>query len=266
MYQTSLIETGLIKIKDNYKNRIVFLSHDHSNVGQCGAMQSSSFVFLFFIQQCCSSSISQFLHRFCRCSTEQNIGGRDERKDAPHGHELNDRKLHATRQWRRQFIVRLINPCNIYVDSNNDPGKYFASSATATRYDAHRNNHQQHRDEPQKGAKLVRAAGTNAKILKEPSSGKYLIKLPSGDTRWITSSCRATIGEVSNLSHGVKKKLRKAGESRWLGDKTKRKSKSSGSRGRTSVTPWGKPCKGGYKSASVKKKMKRLAAREAKMM
>ncbi|CDY30453.1 BnaA04g25540D [Brassica napus] len=99
--------------------------------------------------------------------------------------------------------------------------------------------------------------GTNAKILKEPSSGKCLIKLPSGDTRWINSSCRATIGEVSNPSHGVKKKLRKAGE---------RKSKSSGSRGRTSVTPWGKPCKGGYKSASVKKKKKRLAAREAKMM
>nr|VDD16302.1 unnamed protein product [Brassica oleracea] len=83
----------------------------HSNVAHCGAMQSSSFVLLFFIQQCCSSSISQFLHRFCRCSTEQNIGGRDERKDAPHGHELNDRKLHATR------------------------------------YDAHRNNHQQHPDE-----------------------------------------------------------------------------------------------------------------------
>ncbi|KAF3554680.1 hypothetical protein F2Q69_00017986 [Brassica cretica] len=74
---------------------------------------------------------------------------------------------------------------------------------------------------PKQGAKLVRAAGTNAKILKEPSSGKCLIKLPSGDTRWINSSCRATIGEVSNLSHGVKKKLRKAGESRWLGDKTK---------------------------------------------
>ena len=136
---------------------------------------------------------------------------------------------------------------------------------------------------PKQGAKLVRAAGTNAKILKEPSSGKCLIKLPSGDTRWINSSCRATIGEVSNPSRGVKKKLRKAGESRWLGIRPKvrglaknpcdhphgggeGKSKSSGSRGRTSVTPWGKPCKGGYKSASVKKKKKRLAAREAKMM
>uniref|UniRef100_UPI00402B061D uL2m C-ter n=1 Tax=Brassica oleracea var. oleracea TaxID=109376 RepID=UPI00402B061D len=134
---------------------------------------------------------------------------------------------------------------------------------------------------PGQGAKLVRAAGTNAKILKEPASGKCLIKLPSGDTRWINARCRATIGTVSNPSHGVKK-LYKAGQSRWLGIRPKvrgvamnpcdhphgggeGKSKSSGSRGRTSVSPWGKPCKGGYKSASVKKKKKRLAAREAKM-
>ena len=134
---------------------------------------------------------------------------------------------------------------------------------------------------PGQGAKLVRAAGTNAKILKEPASGKCLIKLPSGDTRWINARCRATIGTVSNPSHGVKK-LYKAGQNRWRGIRPKvrgvamnpcdhphgggeGKSKSSGSRGRTSVSPWGKPCKGGYKSASVKKKKKRLAAREAKM-
>ncbi|EOA24732.1 hypothetical protein CARUB_v10018009mg [Capsella rubella] len=134
---------------------------------------------------------------------------------------------------------------------------------------------------PGQGAKMVRAAGTNAKILKEPASGKCLIKLPSGDTKWINARCRATIGTVSNPSHGTKK-LRKAGQSRWLGIRPKvrgvamnpcdhphgggeGKSKSSGSRGRTSVSPWGKPCKGGYKSASVKKKKKRLADAAAKM-
>uniref|UniRef100_A0A1J3J054 60S ribosomal protein L2, mitochondrial n=1 Tax=Noccaea caerulescens TaxID=107243 RepID=A0A1J3J054_NOCCA len=136
---------------------------------------------------------------------------------------------------------------------------------------------------PGQGAKMVRAAGTNAKILKilEPAKGKCLIKLPSGDTRWINARCRATIGTVSNPSHGVKK-LYKAGQNRWKGIRPtvrgvamnpcdhphgggEGKSKSSGSRGRTSVSPWGKPCKGGYKSASVKKKKKRLAAREAKM-
>ncbi|CAE6048448.1 unnamed protein product [Arabidopsis arenosa] len=134
---------------------------------------------------------------------------------------------------------------------------------------------------PGQGAKMVRAAGTNAKILKEPASGKCLIKLPSGNTKWINARCRATIGTVSNPSHGTKK-LYKAGQSRWLGIRPKvrgvamnpcdhphgggeGKSKSSGSRGRTSVSPWGKPCKGGYKSASVKKKKKRLAEAAAKM-
>ncbi|XP_019100053.1 PREDICTED: uncharacterized protein LOC104779743 isoform X2 [Camelina sativa] len=134
---------------------------------------------------------------------------------------------------------------------------------------------------PGQGAKMVRAAGTNAKILKEHASGKCLLKLPSGNTKWINASCRATIGTLSNPSNGTKK-LRKAGQSRWLGIRPtvrglaknpcdhphgggEGKSKSSGSRGRTSVTPWGKPCKGGYKSASVKKKKKRLAAAAAKM-
>ncbi|KAG2332162.1 hypothetical protein Bca52824_003342 [Brassica carinata] len=94
----------------------------------------------------------------------------------------------------------------------------------------------------------------------------------------------ATIGTVSNPPHGVKK-LYKAGQSRWLGIRPKvrggdesqdhphgggeGKSKSSGSRGRTSVSPWGnraKEPKGrGYKSASVKMMKKRLAAREAKI-
>ncbi|KAG5402467.1 hypothetical protein IGI04_017074 [Brassica rapa subsp. trilocularis] len=154
-------------------------------------------------------------------STEQNIGGRDERKDAPHGHELNDRKFHATR------------------------------------YDAHRNNHQQHRDESKTRRLASPSCRNKRQDPKRAIFREVFDKASTGDTRWINSSCRATIGEVSKSSHGMNKKLRKAGD---------RKSKSSGSRGRTSVTPWGKPCKGGYKSSSVKKKKKRLAAREAKMM
>ncbi|RID67601.1 hypothetical protein BRARA_D02676 [Brassica rapa] len=91
--------------------------------------------------------------------------------------------------------------------------------------------------------------GTNAKILKEPSSGKCLIKLPQGTQGGSTPVAVLRLNPCDH-PHG-------GGEG---------KSKSSGSRGRTSVTPWGKPCKGGYKSSSVKKKKKRLAAREAKMM
>ncbi|KAF5822681.1 putative ribosomal protein L2 [Helianthus annuus] len=124
---------------------------------------------------------------------------------------------------------------------------------------------------PGQGGKLVRAAGTSAKILKEPSASKLcLIKLPSGVEKLIDTQCRATIGVVSNSEH-KDKKLRKAGHSRWLGRRPvvrgvamnpvdhphgggEGKSKSSGCRGRGSVTPWGKPTKGGYKTGPLKKR------------
>ncbi|KAA8550112.1 hypothetical protein F0562_001796 [Nyssa sinensis] len=73
---------------------------------------------------------------------------------------------------------------------------------------------------PGQGGKLVRAAGTSAKILKmsPPSSERGFVQvlLPSGNKKVVDSRCRATIGAVSNPSHKYKK-LRKAGHSRWLG-------------------------------------------------
>ncbi|KAG8365920.1 hypothetical protein BUALT_Bualt17G0022100 [Buddleja alternifolia] len=126
---------------------------------------------------------------------------------------------------------------------------------------------------PGQGGKLVRAAGTTAKILTEPNRvARYCeIKLPSGEKKLIDKRCRATIGMVSNPEHG-KKKLRKAGQSRWLGRRPtvrgvamnpvdhphgggEGKSKSSGSHGRGSVSPWGKPTKGGYKTARPKRRV-----------
>ncbi|WMV43167.1 hypothetical protein MTR67_036552 [Solanum verrucosum] len=114
---------------------------------------------------------------------------------------------------------------------------------------------------PGQGGKLVRSAGTCAKILTEPNaSTKYCeVKLPSGVKKLIDVKCRATIGQVSNPEHGTKK-LRKAGQSRWLGRRPtvrgvamnpvdhphgggEGRSKSSGSHGRGSLTPWGKPTK-----------------------
>nr|CAD1835830.1 unnamed protein product [Ananas comosus var. bracteatus] len=68
---------------------------------------------------------------------------------------------------------------------------------------------------PGQGAKLARAAGTYAKIIKEPAP-QCLVRLPSGVEKLIDSRCRATIGIVSNPNHGARK-LRKAGQSRWLG-------------------------------------------------
>ncbi|XP_022932015.1 uncharacterized protein LOC111438344 [Cucurbita moschata] len=123
---------------------------------------------------------------------------------------------------------------------------------------------------PGQGGKLVRAAGTCAKILKEPTSRYCLVRLPSGTEKLIDSKCRATIGQVSNPSHGTRK-LRKAGQSRWLGRRPvvrgvamnpvdhphgggEGRSKSSGSFGKGSRTPWGKPTKCGYKTGPLKRK------------
>ncbi|PWZ32213.1 60S ribosomal protein L2, mitochondrial [Zea mays] len=68
---------------------------------------------------------------------------------------------------------------------------------------------------PGQGGKMVRAAGTYAKVVQEPGA-KCVLRLPSGAEKAVDSRCHATIGIVSNPSHGTRK-LRKAGHSRWLG-------------------------------------------------
>lgn len=68
---------------------------------------------------------------------------------------------------------------------------------------------------PGKGAALARSAGTYAQI--SAREGKYAtIKLPSGETRMVLNTCRATIGTVSNPDHNLEKSG-KAGRSRWQG-------------------------------------------------
>jgi len=68
---------------------------------------------------------------------------------------------------------------------------------------------------PGQGAVLARSAGAYAQLTSR--DGKYaIIKLPSGETRMILTSCRATVGTVSNPDHDLEKSG-KAGRSRWLG-------------------------------------------------
>ncbi len=68
---------------------------------------------------------------------------------------------------------------------------------------------------PGKGGMLVRSAGTSAQLVAR--EGKYaIIKLPSGETRKILLTCKATIGVVSNPDHRLIK-YGKAGRMRWLG-------------------------------------------------
>ena len=69
--------------------------------------------------------------------------------------------------------------------------------------------------QPGRGASLARSAGSFAQLTSR--DGKYaIIKLPSGESRMILITCRATIGTVSNSDHGVETSG-KAGRSRWLG-------------------------------------------------
>ena len=68
---------------------------------------------------------------------------------------------------------------------------------------------------PGHGAVMARSAGTYAQLLAR--EGKYaILKLPSGETRMVLISCRATVGAVSNPDHSLEKHG-KAGRRRWLG-------------------------------------------------
>lgn len=116
---------------------------------------------------------------------------------------------------------------------------------------------------PGKGAQLARSAGASVQLVAR--EGQYAtIRLRSGEMRKVPIDCRATLGEVSNSEHSLRK-LGKAGASRWRGVRpTVRgvamnpvdhphgggEGKTSG--GRHPVTPWGVPTKG-YKTRKNKR-------------
>jgi large subunit ribosomal protein L2 len=68
---------------------------------------------------------------------------------------------------------------------------------------------------PGQGAALARSAGTYAQLTSR--DGKFaIVKLPSGESRMVLVSCRATVGAVSNTDHS-NEKMGKAGRLRWMG-------------------------------------------------
>ena len=68
---------------------------------------------------------------------------------------------------------------------------------------------------PGRGACMARSAGTYAQLAAR--EGKYaIIKLPSGETRMVLTTCLAVIGSVGNSEHNLQVSG-KAGRSRWLG-------------------------------------------------
>ena len=68
---------------------------------------------------------------------------------------------------------------------------------------------------PGKGGAMAKSAGASAQLTSR--DGKYAnIKLPSGESRMILVTCKATVGSISNSDHSLVRSG-KAGRSRWLG-------------------------------------------------
>ena len=110
--------------------------------------------------------------------------------------------------------------------------------------------------EPGCGGKMVRGAGTGAKILAH--EGKYThIKMPSKEIRKVLQECFASVGMVSHQEH-IFENIGKAGRSRLMGRRPEVRGSAmnppdhphGGGEGKTPIglrfpkTPWGKPARG----------------------
>jgi large subunit ribosomal protein L2 len=108
---------------------------------------------------------------------------------------------------------------------------------------------------PGAGGQMARAAGSYVQLIGR-DAGQALLRLASGEVRYVSAECMATIGAVSNPDHG-NETIAKAGRNRWKGKKPSVRGVAmnpidhphGGGEGRTSggrhpVTPWGKPTKG----------------------
>jgi large subunit ribosomal protein L2 len=127
---------------------------------------------------------------------------------------------------------------------------------------------------PGKGAQMARSAGAYAQLVAR--EGTYVtLRLRSGEMRKVLAECRATIGEVGNSDHSLRK-LGKAGATRWRGVRPTVRGVAmnpvdhphGGGEGRTSggrnpVTPWGVPTKG-KKTRSNKRTDKLIVRRRNK--
>ena len=65
------------------------------------------------------------------------------------------------------------------------------------------------------GAAMARSAGCYAQLTAREGN-HAILRLPSGETRMVLVSCRATVGVVSNADHNLESHG-KAGRKRWLG-------------------------------------------------
>jgi large subunit ribosomal protein L2 len=107
---------------------------------------------------------------------------------------------------------------------------------------------------PGQGGKMARSAGSSAQLVAK-EGGKALLRLPSGEMRRVPEECRATVGQLGNVTHEIESGG-KAGRSRWLGKRPTVRGTvmnpvdhphgggEGKNKGSHPVTPWGKPTLG----------------------
>jgi large subunit ribosomal protein L2 len=114
-----------------------------------------------------------------------------------------------------------------------------------------------------RGGQLARSAGASIQLIAR--EGLYAqVRLRSGEVRLVHADCRATIGEVGNSEHNLRK-IGKAGANRWRGWRPTVRGTAmnpvdhphGGGEGRTKggrhpVSPWGTPTKG-YRTRANKR-------------
>jgi large subunit ribosomal protein L2 len=126
-----------------------------------------------------------------------------------------------------------------------------------------------------RGGQMARSAGTEAQVAGKEAD-RVVVILPSGEMRWLSAACRATIGQLGNTEHNLLN-LGKAGRSRWLGRRPHVRGvaqnpvahpmgggegRSSG--GRHPCSPTGKPAKGGRTRPARKNSSQHIVRRRKK--
>lgn len=127
---------------------------------------------------------------------------------------------------------------------------------------------------PGKGAQIARSAGASVTLMAR--EGTYAqVRLRSGEVRRVHIECRATVGEVGNAEHSLRK-IGKAGAMRWRGVRPTVRGvvmnpidhPHGGGEGRTAagrhpVSPWGQQTKG-KKTRSNKRTSSMIVSRRGK--
>jgi large subunit ribosomal protein L2 len=115
---------------------------------------------------------------------------------------------------------------------------------------------------PGQGGKMVRSAGGSAQLVAK-EGGMALLRLPSGEMRRVQEICRATVGQLGNVTHEIESGG-KAGRSRWKGKRPTVRGTvmnpvdhphgggEGKNKGSHPVTPWGKPTLG-FRTRNKKK-------------